>query len=143
MPGGDGFKPHQDQQAGWGAYASLFITTLVSVDEATPANGCLELVAGHHTRGLVGKEWAPLTDADMAGMQFVACPTRPGDVIFFDSFVPHRSGPNPTEHARRALYVTYNRRAEGNHRARYYADKRRSYPPDCEREPGKEYVYRV
>jgi hypothetical protein len=24
LPGGDGFKPHQDQQAGWSAYADLF-----------------------------------------------------------------------------------------------------------------------
>jgi hypothetical protein len=41
------------------------------------------------------------------------------------------------------MYITYNRRAEGDQRARYYADKRESYPPDCEREAGKEYVFRV
>ena len=28
-------------------------------------------------------------------------------------------------------------------RLRYYADKRKSYPPDIEREAGKEYRYRV
>ena len=36
LPGGDGFKPHQDQQAGWWNYAELFITALLSIDEATP-----------------------------------------------------------------------------------------------------------
>ena len=41
------------------------------------------------------------------------------------------------------LYVTYNRLAEGDHRAQYYADKRKNYPPDVEREPGQQYVYRV
>jgi hypothetical protein len=41
------------------------------------------------------------------------------------------------------LYVTYNRRADGDHRAQYYADKRKSYPPDVERDPGRQYVYRV
>ena len=83
------------------------------------------------------------------------CPTRisgtsssspthaPGDAVFFDSFVPHRSGPNLSDEPRRVLYVTYNRLADGDHRAPYYADKRRSYPPDVEREPGKQYVYRV
>ena len=76
-------------------------------------------------------------------MRFVAYPSRPGDVVFFDSYVPHRSGPNLTAEARRVLYVTYNRLSEGDHRTRYYADKRKSYPPDCEREPGKPYVYRV
>ncbi len=143
LPGGDGFKPHQDQQAGWSAYASLFVTALVAIDEATAENGCLELAPGHHTRGLIGAEWRPLTDAEMPGMTFAPYPAEPGDAIFFDSFVPHRSGPNLTDEPRRVLYVTYNRLSQGDHRARYYADKRKSYPPDCEREPGKQYVYRV
>ena len=143
LPGGDGFKPHQDQQAGWSAYARLFVTALVAIDEATAENGCLELAAGHHTRGLIGREWAPLTEEEMRGMAFVPHPARPGDVAFFDSYVPHRSGPNLTAEPRRVLYVTYNRAAEGDHRLRYYADKRRSYPPDCEREPGQQYVYKV
>ncbi len=143
LPGGDGFKPHQDQQAGWSTYARLFVTALVAIDEATAENGCLELAAGHHARGLIGREWAPLTEDDMRGMEFAAYPAKPGDVAFFDSYVPHRSGPNRTAEPRRVLYVTYNRASEGDHRLRYYADKRKSYPPDCEREPGKQYVYRV
>jgi hypothetical protein len=143
LAGGDGFKPHQDQQAGWSVYASLFITALVAIDEATVDNGCLELAAGQHTRGLIGPEWKPLDDAQTGGMTFVACPTRPGDAVFFDSYVPHRSGPNLTGEPRRVLYVTYNRLAEGDQRARYYADKRKAFPPDVEREPGKTYVYRV
>ncbi len=143
MPGGNGFTPHQDMQAGWGDYAGLFITVLASIDDATPENGCLELAAGHHKKGLIGDLWRPLTEGEMEGMEFVMFPTRPGDVVFFDSFVPHRSGPNLTGDARRVLYLTYNRRSEGDHRARYYADKRKSYPPDCEREPGKKYVFRV
>ena len=61
----------------------------------------------------------------------------------FDSYVPHRSAPNGTDAPRRVLYVTYNRASDGDHRLRYFSDKRRSYPPDCEREPGREYVYRV
>ncbi len=34
----------------------------------------------------------------------------------------------------RVLYTTYNCAAVGDHRARYYADKRKSCPPDCERD---------
>jgi len=55
--------------------------------------------------------------------------TDPGDVIFFDSFVPHASGPNRTAAPRRVLYVTYSRACDGDHRARYFADKRRDFPP--------------
>jgi len=143
MPGGDGFKPHQDQQAGWGAYADVFITAMVSIDRATVENGALELAAGHHDKGLVHKEWEPLDDDDMAGMEFVTCETEPGDAVFFDSFAPHGSAPNMTDAKRRILYITYNRASAGDHLARYYADKRRSYPPDIERDPDKEYVFRV
>jgi hypothetical protein len=142
-PGGDGFKPHQDQQAGWGRYADFFITAMVSIDRSTVENGALELAAGHHDKGLVHKEWEPLNDDDMAGMDFVTCATEPGDAVFFDSFAPHGSGPNMTGDKRRILYITYNRASAGDHLAQYYADKRKSYPPDIERDLGKEYVFRV
>ncbi len=142
-PGGDGFKPHQDQQAGWGTYADLFVTAMVSIDAATIENGCLELVAGHHDRGLIGDEWTPLDENKMADMEFVAYPTEPGDAVFFDSYCPHGSNPNLTDTMRRILYITYNRLSDGDHRDRYYADKRKNYPPDIEREPGRDYVFRV
>ena len=143
MPGGDGFKAHQDVQAGWDAYASYYVTVLVGIDAATEANGCLELAAGWHDRGLVGAEWTPLGEDEVAAMDFVSYPTAPGDAVFFDSYAPHRSGPNLTDAPRRVLYVTYNRASEGDHRARYFADKRESFPPDIERAPGETYVFRV
>ncbi len=143
LPGGDGFKPHQDQQAGWSTYADLFITAMVSIDATTAENGGLELCAGHHTRGLLGGEWTPLTDADMERLGARAVPTQPGDVVFFDSYTPHASGPNLTAERRRVLYITYNRRSAGDHRAQYYADKRKNFPPDIERDPSKTYTFRV
>jgi ectoine hydroxylase-related dioxygenase (phytanoyl-CoA dioxygenase family) len=143
LPGGDGFKPHQDQQAGWWTYSDFFITVLVSIDEATLENGCLELAAGHHKRGLVGGEWAPLTDEQIADMDMRPYPTEPGDVVFFDSYAPHGSGPNLSDRPRRVLYATYNRLSDGDHRLLYYADKRNSFPPDIERDPNKEYKFRV
>ena len=63
--------------------------------------------------------------------------------MFFDSYVPHRSGPNMTDVPRRVLYTTYNKLAEGDTWERYYADKRKAFPPDCEREPDKEYKYKI
>ena len=143
MPGGHGFKAHQDVQAGWNDYADFYITALVSIDPATLENGCLEVVAGWHDRGLVGDEFTPLTDEQIAKMDFKPYPTKPGDAMFFDSFAPHRSGPNMTDEARRILYVTYNKAAQGDHRERYFADKRANFPPEVEREAGKTYVFRV
>lgn len=140
LPGGDGFKAHQDVQAGWDTYSQLHITALVTIDPCTPENGCLEMAAYEHRKELIGEKWKPL-DEDV--VPFRALPSQPGDAVFFDSFIPHRSGPNLTADPRRVLYVTYNRRSEGDHRRAYYNDKRRSYPPDCEREAGKQYVFRV
>jgi len=142
MPGGDGFKPHQDSQAGWQVYADFFITVMVCIDEATIENGCLQLVAGHQRDG-VYREWEPLNEADMAGMQFVHYPTKPGDVVYFDCYAPHASEPNLTNTIRRMYFATYNRISEGDHLAQYYADKHKSYPPDIDRLAGKEYVFRV
>ena len=143
LPGGDGFKPHQDQQAGWSVYADLFVTAMVSIDSTTGENGCLELCPGHHTRGLLGQEWTPLTDDDMRRLDARPVPTRAGDAVFFDSYTPHASGPNLTAERRRVLYITYNRRSAGDHRVRYFADKRKSFPPDIERDPTRTYTFRV
>ena len=140
MPGGPGFKAHQDQQAGWSTYADLFVTALVTIDAATLENGCLEMVAGRHRDGLIGEEWNPL---DESGLGLQAVPTTPGDVIFFDSYAPHASKPNFTSQPRRLLYLTYNLAADGDHRARYYADKHAAFPPDVERQAGTSYVFRV
>ena len=140
MPGGPGFKAHQDQQAGWSVYAPIFVTAMVTLDPATLENGCLEMAAGRHREGLIGEEWKPL---DESGLVLEAVPTAPGDVIFFDSFAPHASKANLTDAPRRILYLTYNLAGQGDHRARYYADKHASFPPDIERDAGKTYVFRV
>ena len=141
--GGAGFEAHQDQQAGWSRYAPLFITALVSIDQATEENGCLEVSDTPRLTGLIGQEWEPLTPQQLNGLSFSSLPTQPGDVVFFDSFAVHRSQANLTPHGRRVLYVTYNRAADGDHRRQYYADKRASFPPDIDRQPGVTYRYRV
>ncbi len=144
LPGGGGFEPHQDVQAGWSRYASLHITALVTVDRATVANGCLEIATDFRgSRELIGREWEPLNAEQLTGLHWAHIEAGPGDAVFFDSFIPHRSAPNATRDARRVLYYTYNRAAEGDHLAQYYADKRASYPPDIERVAGREYRYRV
>lgn len=143
FPGGIPFDWHQDHQAGWWDYGELFITALICIDKVTQDNGPLELAAGFHKQGLIGDKWKPMTDEQVEGMEFVPCYLEPGDMVFFDSFIPHGSGPNMSDHSRRVLYITYGRLSEGDSRAQYYKDKARSLPQDCEREPGKEYKYRV
>ena len=140
MPGGSGFKAHQDVQAGWDRYCKLHITALVSVDAANKENGCLELSKGKHQDGIIGKRWVPLEEDSL---DYISCPTNPGDVVFFDSYCPHRSKPNNTDEPRRVLYITYNKLSDGDHRSKYFSDKRLYYPQDCERDPNKKYEFLV
>lgn len=142
FPGADGFKPHQDAQAGWNNYADFFVSALVCFDEATAKNGCLQIVENYEHKGLA-RLWEPLTESDLAGMRWIDLPTQPGDIIFFDSYVPHASQPNLTDGMRRIYYATYNRASAGELMERYYADKHKSYPPDIDRDPAKRYVFRV
>jgi len=144
LPGGDGFAPHQDVAAGWWMYGqTLHISCLVCVDEATEANGCLEVSLGEHKNGLLGEPWKEVPNEITQRLKWQSAPTKPGDIIFFDSFVPHRSGPNFTNKSRRVLYATYSKASEGDFRDRYYADKRVSYPPDIERDPNQKYEYKI
>lgn len=119
--GGAGFAPHQDARAY--KFVDTHLSAMVAIDAATVENGCLEVVAGWHHE---------LLDVDADGCihpelveRFVWRPVamEPGDVLWFHSRTPHRSGPNVTRRTRRALFCTYNAASLGDLRSAYYADK--------------------
>jgi hypothetical protein len=143
-PGGCGFELHQDQQAGWSRYAPLFVTVMVCIDPATIANGCLEIAERlPRLDRLIADEWRPVNDAEANGFTLSPIPTRPGDVAFFDSYMPHASKANMSASRRRMLFFTYNSHRHGDQREAYHADKHASFPPDIERAPGAEYEFKV
>lgn len=141
LPGGAGFGPHQDAPAFTSFDQRYHLTMMVSVDAATVENGCLEVVDGFHGAGLLpqAKDGTLLPEWS-AAQRWKPIETQPGDVLFFDSYVPHRSGPNKSTRARRALYVTYNRISDGAHRSEYFRQKRAAFPPECERVAGVDYA---
>lgn len=144
MPGADGFKPHQDHAAGWWLHGqTAHLSTLICIDPATEANGALALVRGEHKKGLFGGEWEEIPADECKRMKWELVPTACGDVVFFDSYTPHKSGPNPSPTTRRVLYNTYAKASEGDHRLQYYIDKTANLPQDCERDPNKEYAYKI
>jgi len=140
LPGGNGFAPHQDAPAFTSFGHSIHITLMISVDATTQANGCLEV--GPHPgplRLLPVANDLTIDAGVVTRMTWEPIPTEPGDLLFFDSFLPHRSGPNRTDSPRRALYITYNKAAEGSRRDAYYREKRAVFPPDVERVQGRDY----
>lgn len=140
LPGGSGFEPHQDAPAFTSFDQRFHVTLLVAVDAQTRENGCLEFSDPIPIYETLPQGEGGALDTEL-GEQL---PWRPmelaaGDVVFFDSYLPHRSGPNHSRLPRRALYVTYNRLSEGDRRDDYFTDKRRQFPPECEREEGVDY----
>ena len=144
QPGGDGFEPHQDAQAGWDGYGHSFhISVAIAIDECTSENGCLEFVRGFHNKGLLGPEGEAIPEDVTKSLKWESVLAKPGDVIFFDSYAPHRSGPNRTTGQRRLIYLTYNLEREGDFREDYYVDKKKSYPPNILRSPHITYGYKI
>lgn len=121
LPGGAGYAAHQDAPAY--RFVDVHVSCMVAIDDADEANGCLEVVSGAHDR-LWPTDDAGCIRADVAdSMVWEAVPVRAGDALWFHSRTPHRSGPNSSTRARRALYPTYNARSEGDLREDYYRQK--------------------
>jgi hypothetical protein len=143
-PGGGAFAPHQDAPAYTDQGQSQHITALIAIDRATVENGCLEFATNrpeiwqkrqslpHTPKGAIIPE---LVDE----LDWKPVPLNPGDVVIFSSYIPHQSGPNQSNHPRRTIYITFNPASQGDKHDQYYTDKRKKFPPECEREPGKDY----
>jgi ectoine hydroxylase-related dioxygenase (phytanoyl-CoA dioxygenase family) len=133
-PGCRADKLHQDQAAGWNAYADFFITMCIAVDSNRKENAALRFMdSGNYERALMKDEWQPLSQSstlDWADDEYVMIEADPGDVILFDCYVPHGSPANESNQDRRNVYLTFNKASDGDHRARYYLDKWETYPPN-------------
>lgn len=134
-PNGGAFPAHQDHPAFELFGPSEFITAMVCIDEGTLENGCLYIaenwkqdletedhtilpyVVGGKDHGSIQKEY---TDK----LNWLALEASPGDLVIFTSFVPHYSEINSSDHPRRALFLTFNKLFEGDHRKSYYYMKR-------------------
>ncbi len=141
LPGGAGFAPHQDAPAYVNFGIEHQLTVMVPVDAFTRENGCLEMAVDACERVFLPHNSDGTLRADVAERLRVEAPlATPGDVIVFDAWVPHWSGPNRSAGARRSYYLTFNPASAGDQRAAYYARKRECFPPEYERQPGVDYA---
>jgi hypothetical protein len=135
---------HQDSQAGWNDYGSQFVTVLIAVEDSNRSNACVEFDhSGSYINGLAGLVWEPLTSKDIPNAEMQPIETKAGDIILFNSYVPHGSGANTSDKRRCILYLTYNKTSDGDHRLKYFYEKRKNYPPNNERDPNQEYSFKV
>lgn len=140
-PGGGAHEAHQDgvayEKGGEKQFdhnVVPYISILISVDNATPENGCLEVVPNWNLNRLdILPMEAPIPSmpqyTKMAqevedSLEWIKVPTNPGDVILFSERLPHRSSANSSQKARRVVYGVYNPQSEGDLREAYYQRKR-------------------
>jgi len=131
---------HQDAPAFTTFSYDYHITLMLSFDDASIENGCLEVVPGQWpNENLASNPDLTISDEEVQKMHWQTLPTKAGNIVMFGSYLPHRSGANKANQPRRALYATYNRAADGNVHDQYLAKKRQTFPPDIERIARKDY----
>jgi len=147
LPGCRADKLHQDQAAGWNAYGDFYITMGIMVDPNRKENAALSFMkSGNYERALMTPEWQPISEDDPPYQpegEYMLLEGDPGDVIFFDCFVPHGSPANTGAECRRNIFLTFNAASQGDKRAQYYADKWKAYPPNDEEEARAGETFRV
>jgi hypothetical protein len=107
MPGGQiEFPWHQDIRPipAFRAQVDNYVQTIIVVDEATVANGCMYVVPESHKLGnLKVKRYAERQIEDHVDVsRAVALEAAPGDVVMFTSYTVHGSKPNTTDAPRRS-----------------------------------------
>jgi ectoine hydroxylase-related dioxygenase (phytanoyl-CoA dioxygenase family) len=144
-PLGGAFPPHQDFPAYEFLGPRQHITAMICIDEATQENGCLyvasqwqeeligeegvdeqQLANGHIVLPFItgGKDHGSIKPELCKKMYWIPIEAKPGDVLLFNSFVPHFSHPNQSDKPRRAMFITHNRLIEGDFRQAYFFTKR-------------------
>lgn len=131
-PNGDGFKVHQDHPA-WSDFPiSRFYSVSLFADEATQANGCLEIAKENNNNGLYNANGC-INETVENSLHWEYLEATSADLLIFDSFIPHRSAKNTTNKSRSIFYFTYNKLSEGDYYNDYVKNKRKYFPPTNER----------
>jgi ectoine hydroxylase len=99
-----------------GVLFPLLTSAFIAVDRAAKENGCLQVLKGSHLAGRVDH----ILTGDQAGadlervhelakrLELVYVEMEPGDAVFFDSNLLHRSDQNRSENPRWSMICCYN-----------------------------------
>lgn len=102
---------HQDGGTQWSLDRNPLITIWTALDDATIANGCVQVIPGSHKLGLLSEQGHTITAEQEA--QFardensVFLEAKTGEAILLHNWLLHRSGVNTIECPRRAFSVCY------------------------------------
>ena len=95
------------------------MSVMVAITDATPENGCLQVIRGSHKMGRVEHGFAGeqvgasqrYVDLALKTMDLVYVSIKAGDTLFFHSNLLHRSEANLSDAARWSIISCYNRQS--------------------------------
>lgn len=131
-PQTSGYALHQDftYWPGLGtASPDDFVTALLALDGSDDDSGALELFPGQHHHRLPPAADNP-RDVDENAVDLsagVRPELAPGDLVFFHSMTPHRSGPNRSQNNRQSLFFTYVVPGHDGLTRRYYEERPKDF----------------
>ena len=107
MPGGEvSFPWHQDVRPtpAFRQQETNYVQTIIAVDEASVANGCLHIIPESHKLGdLKADRYVEGQIEDHADVsRAIPLEAAPGDVVLFTPYTVHGSTPNTTQRPRRS-----------------------------------------
>jgi phytanoyl-CoA hydroxylase len=109
--GGSDTPWHQDGGDFWGLDRDPVLQLWTALDDAPEDGGCVEVLDGTHTGGLVttmdGVVPTDAVRAKGADARATKLPARAGEALLIHNHVWHRSGRSVSGHPRRALTVCY------------------------------------
>ncbi len=104
---------HQDAGVTWEEADPFFILTVwLPLVEATPENGCLQIIPRRHGTGLMqhisrAGVGTMITEEEMPESEPLILPMHKGSVLLMHKEIPHRSTPNNTEGVRWSMDLRY------------------------------------
>lgn len=123
-----GYAMHQDY-AYWCNYteaeADFFVTALVALDRFDADSGTVEFFPSLHQQRIPPPSDNP-NDVDENQIDLstgILAVLEPGDVVFFHSLTPHRSGPNLSQDNRESIFFTYVTAQYSDTTDRYYSGR--------------------
>lgn len=145
--GGGAFPPHQDMTAYRYFKPRFHVTAAVILDPSNILNGCVEMANGYKehitaTTQMInstfgtyplfnyyegGKRNGDIEDAISTRFNWVPVEANPGDILLFNSYVPHCSKKNNSQNRRRNFFLTFNAASEGDWYQEYYNKKKQDY----------------
>lgn len=141
LPGGGGFKPHQDGAAFNKFVNDELVTIMIPIHMSNEANGCLRIPKYEYKKTLLPHKNGSIAKFERCSdnVDWQNIYMNPGDILCFSSYLVHQSKDNLSNLARNCYFLTFSPSELGDQRENYFKFKREKFPPRIEREPTKDY----